>query len=59
MLLFRGHHLVGYQRMQVLIEDFVLAVGQFLEAGEGGIKCLVAFQLNAKFLQTGLEGVAP
>src|SRR5574343_373444 len=43
----------------ILVEDFMLAIGQFLEAGKGGVQRLIAIQLDSQFLQAGLEGITP
>ena len=44
--------------MQILVENFVLLVRQFLEAGKRGIERFFRFQLDAQFRQAGAEGVA-
>ena len=44
--------------MQVFVENLALAVGQFLEAGKGGIQRFFAAKLDAEFGQLGPEGIA-
>jgi hypothetical protein len=50
-LLLAGHALVTDQGDDVLVEDLALAVGQVLEAGEGGVDVGLALHLDAQFLQ--------
>ena len=51
MLLLRSHALVAHQRDDVLVENLALAVGQFLEAGKGGVDFDLALELDAQLLQ--------
>ena len=53
-----GVAFVGHQRLQVLVEDFTLLVGEVLEAGERGVERLLAVEHDAEFGELGLEGVA-
>ena len=46
------------QGLQVLVENFVLLVGQILEAREGGVERFFAVQHDAQFLQARAEGIA-
>ena len=51
LLALRRQLLVGGQRVQVLVEHLAFLVGKFLEAGEGMLDRLLAFQFNAELGQ--------
>jgi hypothetical protein len=53
----RDRRLVLDQRLDVLVEDVLLAVGEILEAAEGVLEGVVA-ELEAELLQLLAEGVA-
>ena len=58
MLVARAPRLLRDQRLQVLVEDLGLLVGEVLEALEGLVVGLLALELDAELLQALLEGVA-
>ena len=49
---------IGDQRLQVLVEDFMLLVRQLLEAGKGSVQ-LVAFQCDAQLLRRERNAARP
>src|SRR5687768_15615804 len=59
MLLRRAPGFLRHQRLQVLVEDLGLLVGQVLEALEGLVVGVLAVEVDAELLQALLEGVAP
>jgi hypothetical protein len=52
------HRAFTHQRLQVLVENLALAVGQVLEARKRGIQCLFAVHHDAQLGQARAEGIA-
>ena len=59
LLFFLRDALIADQRQNIFVKNLSLAVGQFLEAGKGGVDLGFAVKLHTQLLQALLEGIAP
>ena len=57
MLLGRAPGLLGHQRLQILVVDLGLLVGEILEALERLVHRVLALELDAELLQPLPEGI--